>query len=103
MEGNTVEMMSWYEDYQQTELEIRQRARRNRKLDIIEDFRAVEIRRKLVGYTMLTCLILFVGSVGTLEISEVPSTGAIWICILSQVILYTLAFAHIRAGRKVKK
>lgn len=100
--NESIDVMSWYDDYQNTELEIRQRAHRNRKLDIIEDFRTVEIRRKLVGYTMLTCLILFIGSIGTLEISEVPSIGAIWICILSQVILYTLAFAHIRAGRRTK-
>ena len=101
--NENIDVMSWYDDYQQEELEIRQAARRNRKMDLIVDLRQSEIKRKLVGYTMLTCLILFVGSVGTLEISEAPSAGAIWICILSQVILYTLAFAHIRTGRKVKK
>ena len=92
----TIEMMEWYDDYQNTELEIRHRARRNRKDDHIYDIRRNEFLRKSIGYLMLACVILLVGSIGSIEVSETVPTGSVWICVLSQVILYTLIFIQIK-------
>lgn len=101
MKGS-IEMPAWYEEYQQTELSIRQAAHRNLQLDRIVDRRQSELRRKAVGYTQILCMILLVGSLGSIEISEVPQVGSIWIAVLSQVILYTLAFCQIREEKKEK-
>lgn len=102
MEGNTVEMMGWYEDYQNTELEIRQMARRSRKADPIIERRSSEIFRKAIGYTMLACVILLVGSIGTIEISETVPVGSVWIAILSQVVLYLLIILQMKGGTMEK-
>lgn len=98
MEGNTVEMMDWYEEYQDRELEIKQMARRSRKADPIIERRSSEIFRKAIGYTMLACVILLVGSIGTIEISEKVPVGSVWIAILSQVVLYLLIILQMRGG-----
>lgn len=99
MKGS-IEMPGWYEEYQERELSIRQAAHRNIRMDQIEDRRARELNRKFIGYTMIACMILLIGSIGTIEITEVPPVGSIWIAVLSQVVMYALAFYQVREGRK---
>lgn len=98
MKGSSIDVMDWYEDYQSQELEIKQMARRSRKADPIIERRSSEIFRKAIGYTMLVCVILLVGSIGTIEISEEVPVGSLWIAILSQVVLYLLIIVQMRGG-----
>lgn len=97
-QGSSIELMDWYEEYQDRELEIKQMARRSRKADPIIERRSSEIFRKAIGYTMLACVILLVGSIGTIEISEEVPVGSVWIAILSQVVLYLLIILQMRGG-----
>lgn len=98
MDQGSIEVMDWYEEYQDRELEIKQMARRSRKADPIIERRSSEISRKVIGYTMLACVILLVGSIGTIEISENIPIGSVWIAILSQVVLYLLIVVQMRGG-----
>lgn len=89
-------MPLWYAEYQERELPTRHASHR---MDSIEKRRGRELSRKFVGYTMIVCLILFIGSLGTIEITDVPPVGSIWIAVLSQIVMYALMFYQIREER----